>query len=164
MLKKDELIPNTELKGYVVTKGLSSLDLQVAAKKGKEYVSLPLSSNSNDEWQRWLPIGLLVAFGLVLIFVLYKATPAIAQAGVFEEGDRNPSHKYLFIALFLIFILPKFGVLPSLDTLLSAIGIYLFVTNYKNIVRAIGNLAQLDSILNVENKPANNQVNKDASR
>jgi len=141
-VKKDELLPSQVVKGYVTTNGITKLDATADAFEGTDAPTAPtyVSGTRYNIELLWvlLFLGLVV---VISVFLLLRARPALRGAGILDDLTNAPGRVALLMLMVVLALLPGFEILPRLGALVDALIGYFVLTNYRNIVRAIENVA-----------------------
>lgn len=137
-IRKQELLPGQTLRGFVTTSGVEQLSLTVAADNGeRDIFAKEIKPTSRGiDYEDILLGGILILFIIMILALGYKSLPALKDSGIFDSAFSSPSHLALLILLALLSISNL-----SAGALLSAILVFFFVTNYRDLVTAVRNLA-----------------------
>ncbi len=151
-LKKPELLRDKKLRGYVVTKGITKLNMTVGADNAEERANNDIGESRGNSftWESiYISIIITLFFGGI-VFLLYKSLPALKQTGIFESAKGNSNY-------FLLILIATFVIIPidfiSPQKVFWGIMLYILITRWKQIKTVMAKIqARLDQIPIDENK------------
>jgi hypothetical protein len=149
VIRKSELLPDTDLKGYVVTEGITKLSMSVGADSGTEFPSQPVrqSKSAEFEWDFLIFISTIVITSIIFVILISKTFPIFRESGFIDlfKGKEDNLPLLILIIFMAISPLSMLGITFSPGEFLDGLLLYFAVTRYKLLIDVLKSLSKKDN-------------------